>query len=76
MDNDKRLRNETWTVSPDVNGRYSFDAAKLQVMQDIRDEIQKLNALLHCHNFIAIPRKLDAIVKQTKKRKYVRKVKA
>lgn len=44
------------------------------VMEQVRDEMKKLNSLLHCQNFIAIPRKLDAIKRNTaRKRRAVRK---
>jgi hypothetical protein len=41
----------------------------VRVLQDIRDELQKLNSLLHCHRFVAIPHTLNAIRKNTTKRK-------
>lgn len=34
---------------------------------DIRDELQKLNALLGCHNFTAIPNVLRGIRRNTAK---------
>lgn len=43
--------------------------AQLGVLMDIRDELQALNRIFHCHNFLAVPAKLDAIVKNTKKKK-------
>jgi hypothetical protein len=36
---------------------------------DIRDELQKLNALLHCSNFRNIPAKLERIARNTTKKK-------
>lgn len=36
-----------------------------EVLMDIRDELQKLNSLLHCQNFINIPTKLDTIRRHT-----------
>ena len=51
------------------------DNAQLSVLMDIRDELKQLNALLHCHNFTAIPHTLRSIQKNTtkKRRKVVRK---
>lgn len=46
------------------------------VMEDVRTELQRLNSLLHCANFVSIPHKLSNIVKNTTKRKYVKKVKS
>lgn len=51
------------------------DNAQLSVLMDLRDELQRLNTLLHCHNFTAIPHTLRSIQKNTtkKRRKAVRK---
>lgn len=45
----------------------------LQVLMDIRDELKRLNGLLHCSNFTAIPHTLAAIKRNTTKKKRVRK---
>jgi len=37
------------------------------LLMDLRDELQKLNGLLHCQNFQAIPSKLDRIGRNTTK---------
>lgn len=36
---------------------------------DIRDELKRMNGLLHCHNFLSIPHKLESIRKNTIKKK-------
>jgi hypothetical protein len=60
---------DTW----DVTGS-SVSECSLVVLQDIRDELKRLNAVLHCTNFLAIPRKLESIRRNTAKpRKRVRK---
>jgi hypothetical protein len=57
-----RHPNVNWNMPEDAP---TWDSAKLAVLMDIRDELQKLNALLGCPNFIAIPRKLDVIIRNT-----------
>ena len=59
-------RNTVWNAKDEVS---TLDQAMLQVMQDVRDELQRLNTLLHCSNFQRIPLKLDAIRKNTTKPK-------
>ncbi len=62
--------------SPDVNWEFDFEpltgsdrwhGAQLAVLMDIRRETKKLNTLLHCQNFIAIPTILRAIKTNTTK---------
>lgn len=47
----------------------TWDHVPLQVLMDIRDELQRMNAVLHCPNFTAIPSKLDAIRRKIPARK-------
>lgn len=47
----------------------SFDDWQLAALAQILIELRKLNSLLHCGNFVDIPRKLDAINRNTTKRK-------
>lgn len=54
----ERLKNNQWTVSKNRNGKYSMEAATLVVLMDVRDELQRLNTLLHCSNFTGIPQTL------------------
>lgn len=60
-----RHRNKDWNLGGDESGGISRDVnhthIQTAVLMDIREELQKLNALLHCQNFIDIPRKLDRI---------------
>jgi len=58
-----------WTIEKSAAGSYSFDQARLAVLMDIRAELQKLNGLLHCHNFVAFPHTLLAIQRNTAKQK-------
>ena len=61
-----------WRISKDVNGSYSWDAAKVSLLMDIRREIQSLRRIFACNNFLTVPFKLDRIVENTH-RKVARK---
>lgn len=56
-------KNMVWLT--ERNGSVSDDLAKLAVLMDIRDELQKLNKVFACHNTIAIPNLLRKIVTST-----------
>ena len=71
---DRRSKDWTWNIDPKPDGTYCFDAASLAVLMDLRDELKRLNMLLHCHNFIAIPGILRDVRRNTTKPK--RKAKA
>lgn len=75
---DRRKRNIDWLVADEQGNLYSGmkDGVMIAVLVDIRDELQRLNALLACPNFQAIPSRLSAIERNTTKRKYTRKEKA
>lgn len=51
------------------------DHAQLAVLMDLRDELKRLNALLHCPNFIGMPAILRQVAANTKKARRRRKVK-
>ena len=59
-----RNKNSQWDDLPN-----QWQYVHVRVLQDIRDELQKLNSLLHCHRFVAIPHTLNVIRKNTTKRK-------
>lgn len=47
------------------------EGAQLGLLMDLRDELKRLNSLLHCQNFQNIPRELRGIrrdIKDLKKR--------
>jgi hypothetical protein len=67
-----RHKNETWQLSERPG---TWEEVSTGVLMDIRDELQTLNRLLGCKNFLEIPQTLKKICMQTKKRKYVRKPK-
>lgn len=67
---DKRRKDVDWNIHDDNgwNGAWSmqsYQGMHLAVLMDIRDELKKLNVLLHCENFISIPRKLKTISRNT-----------
>jgi len=65
----ERFKNSSWTINKARDGSVSTEAAQLTVLMDIRDELQKLNALLGCHNFVAVPSILREIRGNTRKPK-------
>lgn len=69
----ERLRNHQWTVSKSAGGGYAFEAAQLTVLMDIRDELIRLNQLLHCPNFVEIPSILRGVRRNTTKPKRKKK---
>ena len=72
---DRRQKNVNWQLNVDSLGRVSNEDAHLAVLMDLREELQRLNQILMCPNFLAIPRKLDAICHNTKKKKRKTRVK-
>lgn len=59
--------NVTWTIKRNPDGTISQSDAHLAVMMDIRTELQKLNRVLYCPNFTAIPGILRTIRRNTTK---------
>ena len=59
---------ENWNVShPD--GSIQWEQVPIAVLMDIRAELQKLNAVLACQDFVDVPGLLRAIKKNTAKPK-------
>lgn len=52
-----RHENENWNLPDDV----SWNVVQAALLMDIRDELQKLNAVFACPNFIGIPTRLTSI---------------
>jgi hypothetical protein len=64
-----RHKDSDWTLPEQV----SWQTANLAVLMDIRDELKtvaaelnSLNRLLNCRNFLHIPRKLERIANNTR----------
>lgn len=66
-----RHKNSDWTLPE--SGGLNWDHAMIAVLMDIRDELKDLNFImrrrLNCPEFLAIPSRLDAIRKNTVKKK-------
>lgn len=61
---DRRRRNVEWNLSDGNNhlhSQLSYLYMHSALLMDIRDELKRLNALLHCHNFIGMPATLRTI---------------
>jgi hypothetical protein len=65
MGRQARKINADW----DTKDNHSYEAVQLEVLMDIRSQLQRLNNLLHCHNFVDIPKKLERIARHTVKPK-------
>lgn len=65
----RRTRNWQWNEDPDSDGSRSWNQAIVSVLTDIREELQSLNAVLHCHNFMDIPHKLERIKRNTARKR-------
>lgn len=51
-----RFKDANWNFRQGPNGNIeSWEQAQTAVLMDIRDELKRLNQLLHCQNFIGIP---------------------
>lgn len=61
-----RRKDVDWNLG---EGTATWDQVKVAVMMDIRDELKRLNTLLHCSNFQQIPRVLRSIRRNTYKRR-------
>lgn len=66
------LRLNTATVHPNGGLSGPTDMWQLVVLNEILQELRKLNALLHCSNFTGIPKTLNAINRNTRKRRRVK----
>lgn len=60
---DRRKAGINWNVTDEAGNLHTAmrDAVTIAVLIDIRDELMRLNALLHCHNFTGIPTTLKSI---------------
>lgn len=60
-----RHKNTDWNLpGPQLE---NWSQASVAVLMDIRDELQALNRIIGCPNFIRIPQILDQISKNTTK---------
>lgn len=54
-----QVANTLWGVWQTDEGKYDSNNVQRAILLDIRAELQRLNSLLHCQNFLAIPRTLQ-----------------
>jgi hypothetical protein len=66
---DRRKQNVNWNVANADGDVPTWERVNTAVLMDIRSELQRLNSLLACPNFTAIPRTLLAIRLNTTKRR-------
>ena len=66
---DDRMKDINWRISKDGVGADTIDHCLLAVLMDLRDELKKLNELLHCNKFLSIPKKLSRIAYNTTKKR-------
>lgn len=57
---DTRMKNKNW----DVDRCHTSGRAATALLMDIRDELQTLNRLLGCQNFIGLPRVLQSTLRE------------
>lgn len=60
-------RHTNWTINQQ-GGNWSFEAATLAVLMDLRDELKTLNRVFACPNFQQVPRVLRDIRRNTTKK--------
>lgn len=70
---DRRKKNLNWSIANEQGNTYNSitqgrDGATVAVLMDIRDELQALNAVFRCSNFIGLPRVLKQVRDNTKPR--------
>ena len=71
-----RWKNVDWIFNGDEGAtNVSIERIRAALLMDIRDELQTLNRLLSCRNFLDIPGQLRTIAKNTEKKKRLRIVK-
>jgi hypothetical protein len=58
-----------WNLFNDKGEIGTWEKVGIAVLMDIRRELRTLNTVLRCPHFVAIPRKLDRIAKNTAKKK-------
>lgn len=61
--------NRNWFVNDDNGEVTTWDQVSVAVLMDIRHELQRLNNVFQCANFLAIPAKLDRIDTNTRKKR-------
>jgi hypothetical protein len=63
----RRFRNVDWFANDKTKNIETWERVGIAVLIDIREELQTLNALLRCPNFLSIPARLETIARNTRK---------
>lgn len=67
----RQTKDVDWNIRGELKDGYltgvPAEDERLSVLMDIRHELRRLNNVLACPNFLAIPSKLDCIVRNTTK---------
>lgn len=71
MPADRRRKDRDWFVASEGDELFGSikQGAFLATLMDIRDELKELNAVFRCKNFQRIPAKLDAIRRNTARKR-------
>ena len=67
----RKFANADWELEVSKKNSDSLintEEAQLAVLMDIRRELQKLNKLLNCQNFLSIPKYLRLLAERKKRR--------
>ena len=66
-----RYKNRNWRIETNSDGRISHNDVRLAVLMDIRAELQQINRIIGCRNFMMIPGQLEVIARNTARRRKV-----
>lgn len=65
-----RFKDISWPIPVNEHGGITtWEQVQVALLMDIRDELQTLNIVLRCPQFQLIPHKLDAIRRNTTKKR-------
>ena len=64
-----KFKDIEWDLADSAGTIGTWERVQIAVLMDIRDELKRLNSVIQCHNFIAVPDKLDRIIRNTTKRR-------
>ena len=64
---DRTKPNLEWPVADENGDMPTWERIGIAVLMDIRRELRRLNAAIYCRNFIAVPRHLARIARNTEK---------
>lgn len=65
----KYCRDLDWNIHVNSDGTWNDSKVQIALLHDIREELKRMNSILHCPNFIEIPSILRAVKRNTTKRK-------